>query len=216
MPGEMSKLEAADAVGQLRAVLDGAALAAYYGPAGEVEKRIRSLLGPASEDHTEDWRALRDTLNDHQQRVLARFGLRAPMLAIRARDPEYLRAGLLAHVLLTREVRDWRDDLVHFAPYFHVARVLQIDPSALFGDAAAAAVPELADVMRTFGRRRDVTLGAFLWRQVDTPDGPSFEMLGWQGAPSGGVVGEPSWDEVNRAQVERLRRWLSGSGEAET
>jgi hypothetical protein len=130
------------------------------------------------------------------------------MLALRSGEPRYLATGLLAYCATHQGVTDWRDDLVAFAPYFHVARALSVDVATLFDDAADYAAPDMAQTMQTFGRRTDVTLGAFGWRQIDTPDGPTFEMLSLRGAPTGAVVGERSWNEVNEAQARALLEWV--------
>ena len=59
--------------------------------------------------------------------------------------------------------RDYRDVLLGFAPFFDAARRLGFEPVDVF-DAAASSVPDdVAGLLRTFGRRADVTLGAFGW-----------------------------------------------------
>jgi hypothetical protein len=60
-----------------------------------------------------------------------------------------------------------------------------------------------------------VSLGAFGWRRVETPEGPTFEMLGLRGAPTGAVVGAPSWEEVNLDLLEEIVRWVEESRERE-
>ena len=69
---------------------------------------------------------------------------------------------------------DTHDLLVALAPYYDCARRLGIDPQALFGQVAEAGPPELLDAVRDFGRRDDVTLAAYGWTVVETPDGPSY------------------------------------------
>jgi hypothetical protein len=155
-------------------------------------------------------------LSEHGRHALGRFMLRAPMLALRTRDRSILRDGLLVHALLEQRVRDWRDDLVGFAPYYYVAQDLGLSPAELFNEAATHAVPTLAEVMTTFGRRQDVTLPAFGWRCIETSEGPTLEMLGLKGKPSGAVVGSPSWEAVNGAMVRELLQWIeSQTGRAQ-
>lgn len=204
MPGD----DSSQMVEHLGPLLDTVDLSEYYGPASALDEAIAQMLldltyGPAAE-----WGAFADSLTEQRRRVLGRFALRASVLALRTGEPRYLDAGLLAHCAVTRAVMDWRDDLVAFAPYVHVARALGLDVRTLFNDAAVHAVPDLADVMRTFGRRTDVTLGAFGWRQVETPDGPTFEMMMWGRGPSGAIAGERSWDEVNEKLAKELLDWV--------
>jgi hypothetical protein len=189
-------------------VLESLQLEQYYGALGAADEVIGSL-GQAFTDATPEQRAsFSASLTPHARHALGRYALRAPMLALRARDRSMLRNGLIVYALLEQQVRDWRDDLVAFAPYYCVAQELGLPPSELFDDAAAYAVSDLADVMRTFGRRVDVTLGAFGWRRIETPEGPTFEMLGMKLQPSGAVVGSPAWDAVNGAMVRELMQWL--------
>jgi hypothetical protein len=195
--------------------LDGVVIAEYYGPPGRLDEEIAQLLLSRSEGAPEEWGTFADSLTEQQRMVLGRYALRAPMLALRTKSPRHLSAGLLAHSLLRRRVTDWRDDLVFFAPYTHVARLLGVDVVAIFDEAATHAVPDLSGIMRTFGRRTDVSLAAFGWRQVDTPDGPTFETVHWNGSPSGAVVGERSWDEVNRALVQEILDWVQKQTEAD-
>lgn len=66
--------------------------------------------------------------------------------------------------------------MVGLALHFYVAQALGVAPAALFDDVAhripAGAV---AALLREFGSRDDVTLAAFGWQVVQTPDGPDFE-----------------------------------------
>ena len=59
--------------------------------------------------------------------------------------------------------RDYRDVLLSFAPFYDAAKSLGLDPADVF-DAAAQEVPDdVAELLRTFGRRTDVSLGVFGW-----------------------------------------------------
>jgi hypothetical protein len=201
--------------GQFRALTDRATvvlesvdLEYYYGGLCLADEAIGALGRVLAEVAPEQRAAFSSSLSSHARRVLGRFMLRAPMLALRGRDGSVLRDGLLVDVLLKQKVRDWRDDLVAFAPYYYAARQLGLSPEELFNEVATFAVSELADIMRTFGRRRDVTLGAFGWRRVETSEGPTLEMLGWKGQATGAVVGSPSWDSVNGAMVRDLLHWI--------
>jgi hypothetical protein len=180
----------------------------YYGGLSAADEAISSL-GRAFTAATPEQRAsFSESLTPHGRRVLGRFMLRAPMLTLRGRDAAMLRAGLLIRSLLEQRVRDWRDDLVELAPYYCAAQELGIGRAELFDEAASYAVPELAHVMSTFARRTDVTLAAFGWRRIETPEGPTLQMLNWGAKPSGAVVGSPSWDSVNGAMVRELLEWI--------
>ena len=209
----MNDASSGETVESARALLDGIGLDEYYGPAMRTDADMEQMLLALINGSARQRQSLVYSLTEQRRRALARYAHRAPMVAMQTSEAAHLDAGLVAHSLLRQRVSDWRDDLVFFAPYHHVARALGLDPATLFNRAAAVAAPDLAEVMRTFGRRRDVSLGAFGWRQIDAPGGPTFESLNWGGAPTGAVVGDESWDRVNRAQVEELMRWIKSPSE---
>jgi hypothetical protein len=190
-------------------VLESLDLDQYYGGLSAADEVIGSL-GRAFTDATPEQRAsFAASLTLRGRRALGRYALRAPMLALREREGSMLRDGLLVRTLLEQGVRDWRDDLIEFAPYFYVAQELGLVPVELFDEAATFAVPDLAKVMKTFGLRKDVTLAAFGWRRIETSEGPTLEMLGWGAKPSGAVVGSRTWDSVNGAMVRELLAWIN-------
>jgi hypothetical protein len=189
-------------------VLESLQLDQYYGPFCAADEVIASLGQAFTESTAEQRASFSAGLTPHARHALGRYALRAPMLALRAQDQSMLRHGLIVYALLEQEVRDWRDDLVAFAPYYCVAQDLSLAPTELFNEAALYAVPDLAGVMTRFGRRTDVTLGAFGWRRIETAEGPTFEMLGMKMQPSGAVVGSPTWDTVNGAMARELMEWL--------
>jgi hypothetical protein len=104
-------------------------------------------------------------------------GVDAPSRALREHAPELLGSGL-RRLLVEGEqewVKDWRDLLVVLAPYHDCARRLGVDPTLLFDAAADEGPATLRDVVRDFGRRRDVTPKAFGFEVVEGPEGPRYE-----------------------------------------
>jgi hypothetical protein len=99
-----------------------------------------------------------------------------PTHALRARDPEAFRAELRALLHADPEdwERDWRDLLVALAPFHDCARRLGLDVVAELDAAAADGPPSIADHVRAFGRRGDVTLEAFGHALEDGPGGPRY------------------------------------------
>ncbi|MEA2646376.1 MAG: hypothetical protein QOE92_1459 [Chloroflexota bacterium] len=125
-------------------------------------------------------RAFAEQLNEHRRVIIGMFGSRAPTLVLgpdRADEErqELLACGLVAEALANLGYPDFRDVLVGLALHHECARRLKLDPSEVFDDAARYADEETAALMRIFGRRRDVTLQRFGWREIPTPGGPRFE-----------------------------------------
>lgn len=123
-----------------------------------------------------DMREVLDTLPGHDVLILGRYGARHPTIALRNASTAQLVDALLATAIgQVRRGSESRDAMVSLAVHHFVARQLGDDPAAIFA-AVAALLPDgpVPDLLREFGVRHDVTLEAFGWQQVLTPDGPDF------------------------------------------
>jgi hypothetical protein len=95
--------------------------------------------------------------------------------ALRRDSADELTAALALLVrLLRREGYDDRDAMTCLTPIHDCARRLGVEPAALFDEAAAAAPSDLADVLRAFGSRDEVTLAAFGWVLREDSNGPWY------------------------------------------
>lgn len=119
---------------------------------------------------------LLDCMNDTDAIALGRYGARHTTTALRRRSAALLRDALLA-TAICQIIRndDPRDVMVGLAVGYFAAQQLGLVPAELFDDVASrlsdGRVPNL---LREFGARTDVTLKAFGWLLVETPDGPDF------------------------------------------
>jgi hypothetical protein len=97
--------------------------------------------------------------------------------ALRRCSPDVLKTGLLRllHDGELQWLQDRRDLLVAMAPYYDCARRLELDPATFFGSVADQGPLALADIVRSFGERSDVTPSAFGYRLVMTPAGATYE-----------------------------------------
>jgi hypothetical protein len=96
--------------------------------------------------------------------------------ALRERRPEILVDGFraqAAHLMATGPI-DARDEMLDLAALVDCARRLGREPAELLGPVAAAGPTWLAELFETFARRTDVTLAAFGWSILETPDGPAY------------------------------------------
>jgi hypothetical protein len=132
--------------------------------------RICADLQKAAPVHRE---VFLSALTDRQRTIIGRYGMRAATLALREGSIPRLRSGLVALVLSGSAASDARDFMVGAAVHHHVALQLGLDPAVLFAEAAAYAGPA-GELLQAFGRRQDVTLEAFGWREVTTEHGPKF------------------------------------------
>jgi hypothetical protein len=198
----------ADFQSRVCAVLREIPLERYYGFPSPVDGLIGAVAGALTAVSDDQRVAFAAGLEEHDRRLLGRYALRAPVLALHTRDRRPLVDGLRIYTLLPRVSRDVRDDMVAWAPYHYTARQLSVDPVKLFAAGAAWVAGDLAADMQTFARRTDISLGAFGWRLVDTPNGPTLETLDFHHAPTGAVVGSASWDTVNESLVRDLLDWI--------
>lgn len=102
------------------------------------------------------------------------FGHRAATLAVRTADTDKLRLGLVGCAIANVEIPPHRKVDAALAVFYHCARKLELEPQAVFGEAAQFATDEMAARLRAFGRRDDVTLKQFGWREIRQPEGVVF------------------------------------------
>lgn len=96
--------------------------------------------------------------------------------ALRERSIARLRDGFRRHVAERSGYKSWdpRDEMLDLTPYLDCARRLGYDPAIELGPIAQAGPPWLATTFAQFVRRTDITLAAFGWSVIDTPDGPAY------------------------------------------
>jgi len=141
--------------------------------AADGDARAQAILGQAQSTISEHFV---DTLGERDCLALGRYGARQPTVALRNSSAALLHDALLAAALaeLGRQ-SDPRDVMVGLALHYVVAQRLGLVPSDLFNQVAAR-LPDgpVPDLLRSFGARHDVTLEAFGWQLVQTPEGPDF------------------------------------------
>ncbi len=140
--------------------------------------QICNALEAAGPARTQRFAAL---LDDHRKTVLGIFGRRMPQLVLALDTPDadrrsILTAALVAEALSNAGHRDFRDVLVGLVLHHECARRLQLDVTDVFDVAADYADNDTGALMRIFGRRHDVSLRRFGWREVMTASGPTFEL----------------------------------------
>jgi hypothetical protein len=149
---------------QIQAVLDG--------PPCAYDDAALQLYRELSEADAQGARAL---VGERERPALRPYPQRAPWLTLEERSAERLASGLALLALLLPDEDDYRDVMISLAPARVVADELGADAAALFDDAARFAGPGVAGTIRGFGRR-ETGLGAFGWREVETPHGRRFHL----------------------------------------
>ena len=118
-------------------------------------------------------------LSPAERALFALFGHRAVTLAARRGDAEQLRLGLVGSVIANYAIPDRRNVDVALAVFHHCARKLELNPSDVFDEAAQYAGEAMAERLRAFGRRTDVTLRQFGWREIRGEEGVRYKFE-WQ------------------------------------
>jgi hypothetical protein len=116
-----------------------------------------------------------DGLPESKRSLFAIFGHRAATLAVRRVETEWLRLGLIGYAIAGHTGSDSGKSDKALAVFYHCAHKLDIDPEKLFDEAAEYATDSVALRMRAFGRRRDVTLNQFGWREIRTREGIRYK-----------------------------------------
>lgn len=131
------------------------------------------ILGLARGGVTDD---LLGCLVDRDFTALNRYCCRQATTALREGTAARLRDALLAEAICAAgRDTDEREVMVGLALHYYVAQQIGLVPAELF-DEIASYLPDgpMPDLLRSFGTRDDITLEAFAWQLVETPDGPDF------------------------------------------
>lgn len=96
--------------------------------------------------------------------------------ALRARSIPVVERAFARLVKLESKAGDVddRDTMVNLAPFIDCVRRLGHDPLTVLGPIAGTGAPWFALLFDGFVRRTDITLAAFGWTLVVTPDGPRY------------------------------------------
>jgi hypothetical protein len=159
----------------MRALADAMAGIGYGMPAWEsatteadlaMDAWVRSTL----ELEAKDLARLATLLAPDHRRSLYRYSVRAASRATSVHDEDRCRLGLAAAVLAVGAETDPRDLMVNFAPHHVACSRLEGSASRLFDWAAGRMTSaETRASLEAFGRRVDVTLQAFSWREEGSP-----------------------------------------------
>ena len=110
-----------------------------------------------------------------QRSLFAIYGHRAATLSVREDSREWLQTGLVGAAIANYTIPERRNVAASLAVYHHCARKLGINTVDLFAEAAGYVEGEIADILREFGRRSDITLRKYGWRELKTRDGVKYK-----------------------------------------
>ena len=164
LAGARAVLESVTAIGYHQMALP----APLDGQLAEIAGAFTALAAPERE-------RFMGGLSAAERALFALFGHRAATLAARSGDAEQLRLALVGSVIANYDIPDKRNVDVALAVFHHCARKLELDPPEVFDEAAHFATDEMAARLRAFGRRTDVTLRQFGWREIRSEEGLRYK-----------------------------------------
>lgn len=110
-------------------------------------------------------------LTPAQRGLFGIYGHRAATTAVRTTNRDLLLRGLVGAAIANYTIPNRRNVDVALAVYYHCARKLGMNTVDLFEAAEAFAGGEIAGELAAYGRRSDVTLSKYGWREVKTAEG---------------------------------------------
>ncbi len=114
-------------------------------------------------------------LPSNKRSLFGIFGHRAATLAVRRGDRDLLRLGLVGNLIANSPIPPNRNIEAALAVFHHCARKLEIEPGEFFEEATQFADEAMANRLTVFGRRSDVTLKQYGWREIKTPEGVRYK-----------------------------------------
>lgn len=143
----------------------------------DTDGRIREILDRFGAATPAERQQFQQTLPPEIRSLFGIYGHRAATLAARQSAPAWLRSGLTGFAVANFTIPEKRKVAVGMAVYFHVAQKLGVNPIDLFEDVAEMAAPEIGAELLAFGRRGDVSLTRYGWRELNTPEGVKYKFI---------------------------------------
>jgi hypothetical protein len=119
---------------------------------------------------------LLDSLSAQARSLFAIYGHRTATLAARHKSREQLLHGMVGVVMANYIIPEKRRVEVALAVFHHVARKIDVNVIEFFEDTAVYATPAFAQTLLAFGRKSDVTLKKYGWRELNTEDGVKYKI----------------------------------------
>ncbi|NKQ36753.1 MAG: hypothetical protein HF973_14215 [Chloroflexi bacterium] len=159
------------------AVTATTSITAYYAASlpDETDNRLRHIVIRFTAFAPDQRSQFLENLTPEPRSMFGIFGHRAATLAAREKSPDWLRSGLTGYVMANYTIPQGRQVKVGLAVYYHVARLLGLNPVTLFGETAVYATPEMEQEMWGYGRDGKISLHQYGWRELKTPDGIRYK-----------------------------------------
>lgn len=142
---------------------------------GPLDERMEQIVDRYIAAAPEQRERLLTALDKSQRALLGIYGHREATLAMRQESRERLRRGLVGLALAHHELDRGSLEAALAVPH-HIARKLGVNTVDLFDEAASFVGDEIGDYLRGYGRRSDVGLRKYGWREIKTPEGVIYKV----------------------------------------
>ena len=159
--------------------LDGVMVVDYYAEPlpVELDGRMQVIVKRYQQASKEERNQFLQVLPPEQRALFGIYGHRAATLAARQQAQAWLLSGLVGYAIANAVIPEKRKVEVGLAVYFHVAVKLGLKPVDVFEEAAQFAPAEMAERLLVYGRRTDITLTKFGWKELNTPEGVKYKFI---------------------------------------
>lgn len=140
-----------------------------------MDERMKRIVDRYLAAKPEQRAQLLGALEKSQRALLAIYGHREVTMGMREESRERLLRGLVG-LAITHHTLDRGSLEAALAVPHHIARKLGLNRIDLFDEAAELVGGEIGDYLRGYGRRSDVGLHRFGWREIKTADGVKYKI----------------------------------------
>lgn len=142
---------------------------------GPLDERMEQIVRHYMAASPEQREMLLAALDKSQRALLGIYGHREATLAMRQESRPRLLRGLVGLALAHHELDRGSLDAALVVPH-HIARKLGVNSVDLFDEAAGFVGEAIGEYLRGYGRRSDVGLRKYGWREIKTPDGVKYKV----------------------------------------
>jgi hypothetical protein len=141
----------------------------------ELDDKLAEMVARYVAATPEQRETFAEAFTEKQRALFGIYGHRAATMAVRETDRDRLLSGLVGAAMSNYTVPKGRSLDVSLAVYYHGAQKLDVNTVDLFDEAAQVASADFAPFLAHYGRRSDVTLRKYGWREIKTPEGVVYK-----------------------------------------
>ncbi|MCP4422940.1 MAG: hypothetical protein GY803_00465 [Chloroflexi bacterium] len=140
-----------------------------------IDERMEQIVERFMAASPEQRDLLLGALDNSQRSPLGIYGHREATMGMREQSRARLRRGLIGAALAHHALDRGSLEAALAVPH-HIARKMGVNTVDLFDETAEFVGGEIGDYLRRYGRRSDVGLRKYGWREIKTPNGIKYKV----------------------------------------